>query len=723
MKKLYLYCGRFITACTLVFVFLSFLFSTDFVNKRSLILSGSPNITMLIQSALAFVLLGAAFFIFKIINNLNEKGQKVLTIGLFAVFLAVGITVCLSYTVVQTTDSYRCIDTAISFLTDKKPIDENFPYFWYFKDFSNNNFFVLLLTIFFKICSFFGINNFISAAEWLNLALIFTSVILAFLSAKLIGGRKFAVKTLFLIVINPTLYLFTQWIYTCTFSLPIMMGIFYLFMLAKKCDKLTKRIAFSVGIGLLSAIGYLLRPTAIFPLLAAIAICVVSFRFKKEYFIKYGACLLAFLVVFSVAYIPIKTASNKPFEKTLEYNLPLTHWVLLGLSDYGMVNKKDIKITRSGITKEGMKKADINEIKKRLKKHNLYTLARHQAKKLNNTWTDGTNNYFLRVRQIINENQITNILTGEKSMFFTLYAQAFRIFSFLSLIIALILLLYKKNLKNFGLFASIITLFGGYLFYMIWETKQDYSLPFTLFLLIIASFGINKLAENLKITKPVFKKSRFVRLDSILAVCCVACILVSAFGFVRLYNDSVIKKNESLDYSIKIASRKFIEPINYIPTREKPIEQTFFTKKPFNNIAVFSTKTRHNNNYTIELYNKDNKLIKSGKIARNKDKLCNLSFDRQIPENEQEYKLKIFADSNEKPIRFFKTVSCGLDSYKGNLIYQNQSEKGDLFLQVYNKEISPVFSKSFYLSACFIILLFETAVSLGFVLSFVKIKS
>ena len=119
MKKLYLYFGRFITACTLVFVFLSFLFSTYFVNKRSLILSGSPNITMLIQTALAFVLLGAAFFIFKIINNLNEKGQKLLTIGLFAVFLAVGITVCLSYCVVQTTDSYRCIDTAISFLTDK----------------------------------------------------------------------------------------------------------------------------------------------------------------------------------------------------------------------------------------------------------------------------------------------------------------------------------------------------------------------------------------------------------------------------------------------------------------------------------------------------------------------------------------------------------------------------------------------------------------------------
>ena len=141
MKKLYLYFGRFITACTLVFVFLSFLFSTYFVNKRSLILSGSPNITMLIQTALAFVLLGAAFFIFKIINSLNEKGQKILTIGLFAVFLTVGITVCLSYTVVQTTDSYRCIDTAISFLTDKKPIDEFFPYFWYFKDFSNNNFF------------------------------------------------------------------------------------------------------------------------------------------------------------------------------------------------------------------------------------------------------------------------------------------------------------------------------------------------------------------------------------------------------------------------------------------------------------------------------------------------------------------------------------------------------------------------------------------------------
>lgn len=724
MKKLHLCFGRVITACTLIFVFLSFLFATDFVNKRSLILSGSPNITMFIQTALAFVLLCAVFFIFKIIDRLKEKGQKLLTLVLFAVFLAVGITVCLSYTVVQTTDSYRCIDTAIAFLTEKNPIDESFPYFWYFKDFSNNNFFVLILTVFFKFCSFFGINNFILAAEWLNLALIFTAIILAFFSAKLIGGKKFAIKALFLIVINPTLYLFTQWIYTCTFSLPIMTGIFYLCLLAKKSDNLKQRATLSAGIGLLSAIGYLLRPTAIFPLFAVIAICVATFKFKKEYFIKYGACFLAFLVVFSLAYMPIKATSNKPFEKTLEYNLPLTHWILLGLSDRGIVNKKDIKITRSGITKSGMTKADINEIEKRLKKYNLYTLARHQAKKLDNTWTDGTNNYFLRVRQIINENRITNILTGEQSSFFTLYAQAFRIFTFLCCIISLILLFKKKNLKNFGLFSATITIFGGYAFYMIWETKQDYSLPFTLFLLIIATFGVNELVKKLKITKPVFKKSRFVRLDSILAVCCVICTLVSGFGFVKLYDDSVAKNNELLNYSINISSRKTIAPINYIPTKEKPIEQTFFAKKPFNNIAVSSTKTWHNSDYIIELYDKENKLIKSGKITRNKMKMCNLSFDREKPKKESKYKIRIFANSNNaKPIFFFKTVSCGLDGYRGELIAQNQAEKSDLLLQVYNKDISPFYSKSFYLTACLIVLLFEIAVSLGFTISFIKRKN
>lgn len=730
-KKIEINFSRVIVAVSLFFVFFSFIYATSYINEQNKILLSSPVTTGFLQTSLAVVILGAVILLFKFIDKLGEKGLKITTAILFSLFIVFGSIVCISYNVVQSTDAYRCLDTAVAFSKNDIIIDENIDYYWYFRDFSNNNLFTVVMALFFKLCLKVGITDLLCAAEWLNFALITVAVVIAFLCAKLIGGIKLAVKVLMLIVINPTFYIFTQWIYTCTFSLPIMMGVFYLCLLAKKSEKLKNKIIYIAFCGLLCAFGYLIRPTTIFPLFAFLVIAIVSFKFKKEYFIKYGACLLTFLIVFSVSYMPIKSFSNARFEKTLEYNLPLTHWVLLGLSEEGKVNRNDIFITRSGKDKEGMKKADIKEIKKRLSKFNLASFLDHQRGKLNNTWTDGTNNYFLRVQRIKNENFVTDTLTGHNSLYFTLYAQAFRIFTYLSCIIALILLFRKKHLKMIGIIEALTTVLGGYVFYTVWENKQEYSLPFTLFLLIIAVVGVCGLYNDLPIKKELFKKApKIMRLDAVLALICVVATAMSLFGMTRFYKVTTIDKTKVVDASINFEKRKCVKVIDFAPSESNPITQTFYTKKKFNSITVFASKSAipafpgdlkknkgqksEATDYTFELFDKNKKLIVSKMLKRNPGiESCKVKFNLVEPKDKEKFTIKIYSKNEAKtPLYFYETVSYGTDCYEGDLILNGKKVDNDLRVQiVQNKKIS-ITPKPFYF-LCFFIILFVGLLTSG----------
>lgn len=645
----------------------------------------TKNILPVIFSALIIFL--AVFSGFKIIDKINDK-----QLNCFVFFCFFGFALCelffiCNFSSIPTTDSYRCFDTAIGFVNGENPfIDETDVYYRYFCHYSNNNMFISILYVYFSVLKVFGITSFLLFARLLNAFLIFVSVVFMYLSVKLLFKKRFAAKALLIFTVNPSLYFHIEWVYTLTFSLPFMTAILYFCLLAKREKSTAKRIIFCVITAILSAIGYLLRPTSIFPLIAFAVIGIVRLRLKKAYLVKLSVCAVSFLLVFLVVFVPLSSKVNERFESTLKYNFPITHWVMMGLGDTGKLDYNDPVLTENfGETKSAKVKGNLAEIKRRIADKGVIGTAKHFAKKTVYTFTDGSHEIRLRINRQQSYSSAYKYLNGENNYLFLLYCQGFRAFTYLFMLIALVCLIFsKQNVSRFMPF--IITAFGGFVFYLFWESKQSYSLPFTLFFLSLAAYGLDKTNEKIKFSYKL--KGKFPVSDVFSLCMAVSLIFTGGFGFNYLKSHETHK--EKYDYSINYFDKKFAKAIS-----AKSFSQEFYTDKSFDFVKLYvykgeSLNVFKNNNYTIDLKikNSENIIVASKTVSvqsfKSKDEkfaYFKIKFPRVLNENRQKFTLFINCGENANPLNWVVSKSVGIDIYKGDLkIYDN--------LKIYDKRIN-----------------------------------
>lgn len=705
LKRIFTKSIRIILLIMMLFVLYYSLFSTDsnatyfykYFENRILIIIVSTII-------LAIYILKAFFDIEKMHFKNVEKMNKILLLGI--IFLQIIIIV--NFDITPITDNYMVNDQALMLAYNQNTkIDTNIRYF---SIYGNNNFMVIIMSMYYKLIFMFGITNYRLAGVVLNTILIDSAIIFTYkISDKILGKRK-ACKILLLCFINPLTYVLIPWVYTCTFSIPFFMGILYyaicLYNNIKNNNSKYKRYFLCAVIALMTIIGYYIRPTAIISLIAVFIGALCWSISSKGNIKRIIPVMTMFFIIAIILNCFVKLTIDKYSGDKSNY-FPVTHWIMMGLHEDGKFSAKDEKYTASFKTYEEKIEGNINEIKKTINEYKLSGLIKHFGKKLKVTWTDGTCGYNVRMVQDTKFTKLYNYIVTDKVDVFIVYCQVFRVLTYMFITIYLFLKIKTSN-KFETIFIIELTLFGAILFYLIWESKSAYSIPFIFILNILMQQGAEDLLLKLKkINKfNIIQKSTIKHIGFIL--------MFFSFGTIIMqYNNYTKVKIEKKDYVVNEYTNEFVRWIESDKSNVTKISQEFYSNKNFNTIEIKCKNINNNNKqYKIYLENSIGEKINSWNITnKNIDKngFIKLSFNNINPTKNEKYKLIIENkdEVNLNSIAWAYRYSKISDNYKGNCTVYNEVQPYDIYIRVYNKYYKPYFGKGEYLIFAIVILMLE----------------
>jgi hypothetical protein len=354
---------------------------------------------------------------------------------------------------------------------------------------------------------FVGIFKFILGGnQWapyiLNIIAVTLSITGVCLLANRLYGQRASVLTAFFCIAATPLYLYIPIVYTDTLSMPFAIWTVYVWSFIKPYPISTGKIPmvhFCILIGLLSAVGYLIKPVAAIGLAAFIMDYIlnrnkyisVAFRSKKlvmkivSKMLPLAAAFLTFVLVVSAFRFYIDT---KGFDSRLDVNksIPYTHWLMMGINapateggtsyGYGGFSNEDLKYTRSYKTLQEKEQAEIVMIRNRLNQFGVEGYALFLLKKIEWTWTDGT--YFAPVKLARYPEKLTALhkfvlfSNGKSNKLYLVFTQLVQAMM-LSMIFVGCITLLRKNADDAFRLMSVMCL-GLMLFLLFWETRSRY---------------------------------------------------------------------------------------------------------------------------------------------------------------------------------------------------------------------------------------------------------
>lgn len=429
-------------------------------------------------------------YLFRLTANMSEKTLHILCEGLFTFFCAICAVMCIFMKVTPTNDSKHIQDMAQYMMENNTyHIDTGKGYF---QNYSNNDLLTILISVFFRVITKLGVSNLSQACIYLNGICIIAAEIFAFFGVKILFGLKTACRYLIISVMQPVMYLTVVWSYSNTMCLPFMCGLFLLGAFVYKSRKSAAKCIFGALFGTVAVIGYYIRPVVMFEAIAFAMFAVLCLICKKHNAKQVIACMLVTVAVGGAVFAGTSTFINE-YGGDNSRNFPLTHWLMMGLHKYGRFSSEDSSFTRSYPTKEEKKNANIAEIKKSLKEIGIAGMPAHVIAKHCITWSEGSANYYLRAKNVEEENLITGIMVGGGRSYIMLYCQMFRA---AVLFLAAAAMLAQFRLKRIDRsFFPLLTLFGGMVFYIFWEAKESYSIPFLFILVLLAALGAGHISE------------------------------------------------------------------------------------------------------------------------------------------------------------------------------------------------------------------------------------
>lgn len=253
-------------------------------------------------------------------------------------------------------------------------------------------------------------------------------------------------------------------------------------------------------------IGYKIKGSVIILIPAFLIYFIV---FTKKFNILKHICqfslFLAGCVIMSVlSGIVIGSFNIAEKEELEEIQFPPTHWIMMGLHGRGNYNSDDFWFTVNSGNYEQKKKANIEEIKKRVSDYGLYGNIEHLAVKLSWTWWDGTYmiGYYIKKGS---DSMLRNFICHSKT--FKIYCTVFHVSLLFSIIYSFIRGAFSKRINREILLKIIFC--GIYFFLVIWESRSRYLVNFTPFFLMIFAGTIRDISNFYSVR---FLKNRYVRI-------------------------------------------------------------------------------------------------------------------------------------------------------------------------------------------------------------------
>lgn len=259
--------------------------------------------------------------LFRFINKLSDNGLRILTIILFAIYGIGTVLITYLFPTIPMTDSFYVHDQAIGMAHGTTNIIDGSTE--YFRKYSNNNPIIILLYFIYKIAYSIGITDLIQVGRLFNACCITGSLVLFYLainklSNKKTTGAKFVLLNLLFV---PIMFM-TSWVYTATVCLPFMGGIMLCGANLIKNQSKKSIIINSAIIGILSVVGYNIRPVVLILSIAGF-ICLFLWTVKdKKRFIK-SALIVVVCAIFALGSFVTTKAINNHYYTGSDGNFPL----------------------------------------------------------------------------------------------------------------------------------------------------------------------------------------------------------------------------------------------------------------------------------------------------------------------------------------------------------------------------------------------------------------
>ncbi|MBC1521777.1 hypothetical protein HB912_08965 [Listeria aquatica] len=513
--------------------------------------------------ALAAIFLFIA--IFKGFTLLNQKANRLIFIALVTVVIVFQLFLALTMKMNMYVDSFVVKQQVLTMLAN----GGHFQDYTYFQTYLNNIFVTILRYGIYNFGSHIGIENFYLLDNlWVMLSMLVTIFSLVYVVKDSLGIRM---ANLFLLVVLTcvSLFTYTLYFYTDTIALPFVSLIILVYYRYLKKGSWWLLLV----IGLLFAIGYQAKPNLII-LLPALLIHVWLAKNYKKFLLSLASIGIMFLLVTSVA-MPFYSLFG--FEKNDRYEVPPTHFVMMGLSEpAGRYSTNEFQYTSSFHSKEAKKEANIKVIKERLQNYSAKELLTLYNNKLKNTWTDGSRAYAWYINSTNEFTPTFNYLFGDRKILIYTFAQIFHIMSLLCIAIGA-LRFFKCKKFDFAFFLNV-TLVGVILFHLIWEANQRYILLFTPLMLLSALYGIKFLVELLA-NRTTNNWRTSLHRPFLVGSAVVFATAIVCFGL--QFNTLAQEKRPFHVYQVKQDYAYLGTPI----TSDSVVAETFIANEPFNQLT------------------------------------------------------------------------------------------------------------------------------------------
>ena len=635
-----------------------------------------------------FLFLGGAgvsvgFFLFLkkwfgVIDRLSKKGQMLFTAILFAIHFLVSMWLFANIDYRPNTDSLTDIDLGL-FLRDNI-LDESNSHIRWIKTIPNNYFLILTFKQLAVFAGIIGIKS-ITAYLWLiNYFLLFIGTVLTFLCALELSGHSLANKTLSLIVLNPIYYYLAFWVYSSSMSVPLLMGTCYVLLRMYHEENIRKKAAQCLILAVLIILGFQIRVTAVFPVIAYVVMRLFDLFDKDRR--DAGKQALTLRMLFALCVLVVSFGGIKAinghisdiFGPYQEFNLPITRLLFVGSHGDGSIRTEyeDNGFDYSrlyGKSKEEKSKIYIEGIKYNYKRLGPVGTCKLWANKLRVTFSDAFPSVVSRTYSGTYSGQIFEILKGDVGEFF---AYVYRMILVLGIFLCAAFCLKGWGDADRRTSLLMITMFGSMLFYLIWEVKGDYADSLLLLMALLCAFGIDRMPKAHEITD---KRAVKVVGGVVSCVLCVALfvILISNAKYThnRINGDTYSRSDDNISLEVG---------------EQAVLRQNFYCSDVFNRLVIRADSEEKSADYQISLYDQAgntvyDSVINSGKIKKSKIKL---DMDDITPSGKNsEYLLEIKKlEEKGADITFYTGDNYYIDSYDGELTMGDVSYVDDLSLKV-----------------------------------------
>ena len=507
----------------------------------------------------------------------------------------------------------------------------------YVSVYPNQNTFVCITAVLIKIANFFHITVedrplFFNVVNTILMDIAIGCVIPIFLK---VIKRKLSdweiARWLIILLLNPFWYLGTSFYYTLTLSLPFTMGFLYCFLCILEGKG---KWSIAVLAGCLLGIGYDIRPTAIIFITAAVITFLYRLLLKKEIMWKKCCTQMGILLITALLTGGILAYGEVKFIgiDTTDSAYPTVHWLMMSATSPGCHNVEDEGFTDSFATHEEKVEAVTKRLKEKLQNMGVTGYCRLAATKVNRTFGDGSNGYTHFLTDGYGTGAVFDWLFGSHKDLCILYHQGYYLFLMAGILCGVwkILKNTKKRVDDFGLYCLALTLFGAFLFYVLWESSPQYSIPFMGLMSALAFSGYSE--------PQILQDSAGKRMVEIAMA--VFLIAIPLYGLLRypLY----VRTEQHFS---KTAVNQLMETAKMIVDEETPLYQPIDLNIPCNQLALQWRNYLENNNsvYQVDVLENE-KPLRTEYIYAAETAYRGIGiylFDTIIPDDEKEYAIQI----------------------------------------------------------------------------------